>query len=139
MSQPSTPSVVTWKTPSGSSVRSCRGTQTTVAPRSRQQAPVWILCHTIVSKNMSRIAKGEGQTLVFARRASPRGLGGHPLDQTARLRDVRDFEITGHDRPVIEQPSEQTLLDLDRTDACQPHRRSAPSQRPVDDEELLRG
>src|SRR6266487_953475 len=66
------------------------------------------------------------------------GLGLQALEQLPRFWDVRDFQIARDDRAVPEQPTQQALVELDRTNPREPHRRRPPPQRPVHDEELLR-
>lgn len=51
---------------------------------------------------------------------------------------MRDLEITNNDRSVVEQPSQDRLLDLHRADAREPDRSRSASHCPVHDEELLR-
>lgn len=79
----------------------------------------------------------QGQTLGL-RAAEPRVSRGHALDQALGLRDMRDFQISRNDRPVVQQAPENRLLDLDCADPFEPHRRGATPQRPVHDKQLLR-
>src|SRR5215468_1787600 len=87
----------------------------------------------------------KGQTLPFGAcrvATSPDWLRAEAFDQSvdlARPRDVFDLEVARHDRAIAEQPPDQPLLDLDRTDPREAHRSSAFAQRAVDDEELVRG
>ena len=54
-----------------------------------------------------------------------------------RFRDRDDLEVAGDERPVAKEPTGQGLLDLDRPHPGERHRRGAPAEDPVGDEELL--